>query len=155
MGGVNLEQILAGKAEADQVLQNGDLIDLPPRPGTIRVLGEVMVPGSLVFVENLSVRDVIARSGGLTRQADEDSVFVARADGSVVATAQGNAVAWDPDRRRWQRTSLRGIKLQEGDAILVPAYVRYVDSSRRIVRDWTQIMFQIAATVGTIALVAK
>jgi polysaccharide export outer membrane protein len=155
MAGVHLEGILAGDTTADQVLQDGDSIDLPARPGTVRILGEVLVPGSLVYADGLSAKDVIKRSGGLTRQADEDAVFVVRADGSVVATAQGDTLAWDHERRRWARTSLSGLKLLEGDAVIIPADVRYQDSNRRIVRDWTQIMFQVAATVGTIAVIAK
>ena len=151
----DLERILASDEKADQVLQDGDRIDLPARPGSIRILGEIMVPGSLIFSEGLSVKEVVARSGGMTRQADEDSVFVVRADGSVVATAQGDTLAWDHDRRKWARTSLRGLKLMEGDAVIVPADVRYTDTTRRVVRDWTQIMFQVAATVGTIAVLAK
>ena len=155
MAGVDLARILAGEPGTDQVLQDGDRIDLPARPGTVRILGEVMVPGSQVFASGTSAKDLIRRSGGLTRQADEDSVFVVRADGSVVATAQGDTLAWDHERRRWARTSLSGLKLEEGDAVIIPADVRYKDTNRRIVRDWTQIMFQVAATVGTIAIIAK
>jgi hypothetical protein len=105
--------------------------------------------------EDDEAKDVIKRSGGLTHQADEDAVFVGRADGSVIATAQGDTLAWDHERRRLTRTSLSGLKLLEGDAVIIPADVRYLDSNRRIVRDWTQIMFQVAATVGTIAVIAK
>lgn len=155
MAGVDIARILAGDAAADQVLQDGDRIELPARPGTVRILGEVMVPGSVVFVAGLSAKDLIKRSGGLTRQADAEAVFVVRADGSVVATAQGDTLAWDHERRRWARTSLSGLKLEEGDAVIIPADVRFKDSTRRITRDWTQIMFQIAATVGTIAVIGK
>jgi len=121
----------------------------------VRILGEVMVPGSLVFSPGLTAKELIRRSGGITRQADEDSVFVVRADGSVVATAQGDTLAWDHERRRWARTTLSGLKLEEGDAVIIPADVRYQDSQRRIIRDWSQIMFQVAATVGTIAVLGK
>lgn len=155
VAGIDLAGILAGHAAADQVLQDGDRIELPARPGTVRILGEVMVPGSLVFNEGLSAKELIRRSGGYTRQADQEAVFVVRADGSVVATAQGDTLAWDRDRRRWARSTLGGLSLLEGDAVIIPADVRYQDSNRRIVRDWTQIMFQVAATVGTIAVLAK
>lgn len=155
MAGIDLARILGGDVAVDQLLQDGDRLELPPRPGTVRILGEVMVPGSLVFVPGLTAKELIKRSGGLSRQADEDSVFVVRADGSVVATAQGDTLAWDRERRRWARTTLSGLKLEEGDAVIIPADVRYQDSNRRVIRDWTQIMFQVAATVGTIAVLGK
>lgn len=155
MAGVDLVRILDGEVSADQVLQDGDRIELPAKPGSVRILGEVMVPGSLVFMPGLSAKELIRRSGGTTRQADEDAVFVVRADGSVVATAQGDTLAWDHERRRWARTTLSGLKLEEGDAVIIPADVRYQDSQRRVMRDWTQIMFQVAATVGTIAVLGK
>ncbi len=155
MAGVDLARILSGDAAADQVLQDGDRIELPAKPGSVRILGEVMVPGSLIFTGNLTAKELIRRSGGLSRQADEDAVFVVRADGSVVATAQGDTLAWDHERRRWARTTLSGLKLEEGDAVIIPADVRYQDSNRRIIRDWSQIMFQVAATVGTIAVLGN
>ena len=155
MAGIDLGRILGGDATADQVLQDGDRLELPAKPGTVRILGEIMVPGSLVYATGLSAKDLIRRSGGLTRQADEDSVFVVRADGGVVASAQGDTLAWDHERRKWARTTLSGLKLEEGDAVIIPADVRFQDSTRRVARDWTQIMFQVAATVGTIAVLAK
>jgi polysaccharide biosynthesis/export protein len=155
VAGIDFVRILANDATADQVLQDGDRLSMPPRPGTVRILGEIMMPGSLVLADELSVKDVVRRSGGYTRQADQEAVFVVRADGSVVASAQGDTLAWDHERRRWARTTLASLKLEEGDAVIIPADVRYKDTNRRVVRDWSQIMFQIAATVGTIAIVAK
>lgn len=155
VAGIDFARILAGDAAADQVLQDGDRLSMPPRPGTVRVLGEIMVPGSLVLAEGLSVKDVVRRSGGYTRQADQEAVFVVRADGSVVASAQGDTLSWDHERRRWARTSLASLKLLEGDAVIIPADVRYKESTTRVFRDWSQIMFQIAATVGTIAVVGN
>jgi hypothetical protein len=39
--------------------------------------------------------------------------------------------------------------------VIIPADVRYKASGRVIARDWSQIMFQVAATVGTIAVLGK
>ncbi|MCX8012939.1 MAG: capsule biosynthesis GfcC family protein, partial [Rectinema sp.] len=155
MAGIDFPRILEGDANADIVLQDGDVLELPERPGAIRILGEVMTPGSIAFLPGLSVKELIRRSGGYTRQADKDAVFVVRADGSVVATAQGDTLAWDAERRSWTRATLSSIKLEEGDTVIIPADLRYRDSQRRIIRDWTQIMFQVAATIGTIAVIAK
>ena len=125
------------------------------RPGTVRVLGEVMTPGSIRFEDALQVQEVIQRSGGLTQQADENRIFVVRADGSVVASAAFSGTAWDPIDRRWVRTNIKKITLLEGDTVLVPPDLEYRINGMQLAKDWSQILFQVAATVGTIAVVGN
>lgn len=155
MAGVDLLGILAEIDGADFVLQDGDRLVIPKRPGTIRVLGQVMTPGSLRFEPDLRVRSVIERAGGVSQQADEDRIFVVRANGSVVASAAYAGTAWDPDGRRWVRTNIKKIVLQEGDSVLVPPDLEYRISGVVLAKDLSQILFQVAATVGTIAVIGK
>jgi protein involved in polysaccharide export with SLBB domain len=56
----------------------------------VTVLGEVQSATSHIYRAELSRDDYIAMSGGLTPRADDDRIYVVRADGSVVARA-GNA----------------------------------------------------------------
>jgi protein involved in polysaccharide export with SLBB domain len=153
MSGIDIPGILSGVEGADFQLQDGDRIVVPKYPGTIRVLGQIMTPGSIRFEEGLKVRDAIARSGGLTQQSDEDRIFVIRANGVVVASAAYTGTAWDPETKKWVRTNLKKIILQEGDAVLVPPDLRYRMSGLELAKDLSQILFQVAATVGTIAVI--
>jgi protein involved in polysaccharide export with SLBB domain len=155
MTGIDLVNILAGDAEADFQLQNGDRIVIPKRPDTIRVLGQVMTPGSLRFEPGLKVEQVLQRSGGLSQYADEQRIFVVRADGTVVASAAFKGTAWDPEEKRWVRTRLERIELREGDTVLVPPDLRYRVSGMELAKDWSQVLFQLATTVGTIAVLAQ
>ncbi|MFW5829953.1 MAG: SLBB domain-containing protein, partial [Planctomycetota bacterium] len=155
MTGVDVRGILALAPGTDFTLQEGDRLSIPMRPGTIRVLGEVMTPGSLRFEEGLQVRDVVRRAGGMSQQADEDRVFVIRADGTVVASAAYSGTAWDPAERRWVRTDIERITLLEGDTVLVPPDLEYRISGMQLAKDWSQILFQVAATVGTIAVIGN
>lgn len=155
MAGIDLLRVAAGDESADFVLQNGDSIEIPSRPGTIRVLGEVMVPGSLRVEPGLRATDAIRRSGGTTAQADLDRVFVVRADGSVVASAAFTGTAWSPSERRWVRTDLRKLELLEGDSVIVPPDLEYHRDGMELAKDWSQILFQVAAAAGTVALLAR
>lgn len=155
MTGVDMRGILSHAPAADFTLQDGDRLQVPMRPGTVRVLGEVMTPGSIRFEDALQVQEVIQRSGGLTQQADENRIFVVRADGSVVASAAFSGTAWDPIDRRWVRTNIKKITLLEGDTVLVPPDLEYRINGMQLAKDWSQILFQVAATVGTIAVVGN
>jgi polysaccharide export outer membrane protein len=135
-------------------LRNGDVIDIPSRPGTVRVYGEVMSPTSLRFESNLKVDTVVARSGGYSQQADRQRVFVVRADGSVVATGSGKGTEWNTDKRSWMATTLSSISLREGDAVIVPPDLTYKPSWRVVAKDLTQILFQVSVAAATVIAVA-
>lgn len=153
LAGVDLATALAGHAEADLVLVNGDAIEIPIRPGTIRVMGEVMVPSSLRYEPGLRAPDVVRRAGGPTSQADTDRMFVVRADGSVVASAGFTGTAWDARSRTWVRTSISKLELAEGDTVLVPADLIYRRDGIEVAKDISQILFNVATAAGTIGLV--
>ena len=56
----------------------------------VTVIGEVQSATSHLYRADLSRDDYISMSGGLTPRADDDRIYVVRADGSVV-TRSGNA----------------------------------------------------------------
>ncbi len=155
LAGLDLAGALIGAEGADLVLQPGDRIEIPNKPGTVRVIGEVMVPCSLRWEAGLRAPDVVRRAGGTTSQADEDRVFVVRADGSVVASAAFSGTEWDARSRRWSRTTISRLELQEGDTVIVPPDLVYRRDGLEIAKDLTQILFQVATTAGTVAVLAK
>jgi protein involved in polysaccharide export with SLBB domain len=152
LAGIRFTDVFTGDKDADVPLADGDLITIPPVPRSIRVVGEVMAPGSMVFELGLRPADLIARSGGFTRQADGDMLFVVRADGSVVATEGKRGSAWDPANRRYVRTSVRTLDLLDGDTIVVPPDLSFHASGMTLLKDWSTVLFQIASAAGTIAV---
>ncbi|NPA53891.1 MAG: hypothetical protein GXO21_04415, partial [Aquificae bacterium] len=72
------------------LLENGDRIYIPKKPVSVLVFGEVYNPSALVYVKGLTVKDYIDSTGGLTRDADIENIFVIKADGSVVSSANVN-----------------------------------------------------------------
>lgn len=76
-----------GQDVADVRLQDGDVITLPSISDSVMVSGQVLVPTSLVFQENWSLEDYIAKTGGFTEQADEERIVVIRQSGEVISDA--------------------------------------------------------------------
>jgi protein involved in polysaccharide export with SLBB domain len=72
-------------------------------------LGEVQSPTSHVFQAGLTRDDYIAKSGGATRKADRNNIYIVRANGDVVSGY----------RSGWFRRS-QSIDMRPGDTIVVP-----------------------------------
>ena len=72
------------------MLKDGDRLLVPRVTQEVTVIGEVQSATSHLYRADLSRDDYIAMSGGLTPRADDDRIYVVRADGSVV-TRSGNA----------------------------------------------------------------
>jgi polysaccharide biosynthesis/export protein len=94
-------------SEQDIVLKDGDRLLVPRVTQDVTVVGEVQSATSHLYRADLSRNDYIAMSGGLTTRADDDRIYVVRADGSVV-THSGNA--WFSG----------GTDIHPGDTIVVP-----------------------------------
>jgi protein involved in polysaccharide export with SLBB domain len=93
---------------ADVILRDGDRLIVPKFQQEVTVIGEVQTATSHLYRPELSRDDYIALSGGETRRADKEHIYVVRADGTVVAHEGG----------RWFSRS--GTEIRPGDTIVVP-----------------------------------
>lgn len=132
---IDLEQILMDEA-FDVQLENGDKLTIPTYRREVNVLGEVQVATSHIHNEGWSLDDYLRSSGGLRQQADEDRIYVIRANGLVDA----------PDFT-WLGTSETTI--YPGDTIVVPLDANYTDQLT-LWEKATSIFYQL--TVGLAAL---
>ena len=107
---IDLNQVLSNPpgGEQDIVLKNGDRLLVPKQSQEVTVIGEVQNATAHRFNSDLSRDEYVEMSGGYTNQADEDRVYVVRANGSVVAQSGG----------AWFRQSSADI--QPGDTVVVP-----------------------------------
>jgi polysaccharide biosynthesis/export protein len=92
----------------DVILRNGDELMVPRYQQEVTVIGEVQNATSHLYSSELSRNDYISLSGGVTRRADQGSIYVVRANGSVVAN-QGNRWFEHPD-----------VRIKPGDTVVVP-----------------------------------
>jgi len=114
-------------------LEDGDSFLVPARPATVNVLGAVYNQNSFVHEPGLRIADYLREAGGATRNADSGHIFVIRADGSVVPK-QG-AGLFTP--------AFETARLNPGDSIVVPEVI-FKTSFMRGLRDWTQVLSQLA-----------
>jgi polysaccharide biosynthesis/export protein len=133
-------------------LRSGDRLIVRKTPDSVQILGEVFNPTAVFAEKGKTVGYYLSAVGGPTGNADEDSIYVVRANGSVVSSKQGRLfglAAWDQERYRWTLGGFEAMDLDPGDTIIVPKkVVQYPWLG--ITKDITQILFQIAVSAGVV-----
>ncbi|MFL2545892.1 MAG: SLBB domain-containing protein [Candidatus Rariloculaceae bacterium] len=136
---VSLDLIAAGDVSQDILLKSQDQILVPSLTQAITVLGEVQYSTSHLYEPGLTRDEYIQRSGGLTANADDERIYIVRANGQV-EIEQGS---------RWFRRS-NSADMRPGDSIVVP-----LDTDRvRPLVLWTgvtSILYNIAIAVAAIS----
>jgi len=131
-------------------MEDGDNITIPSRPGAINVEGSVISKGSYVYSNKYDYRNYIEMSGGYSSYADEDKVYVLKADGSAMMLSRG-WTSWNPFKSRWELEAFgRDRKdVEPGDTIVVPEKLERIAWMREI-KDITAILMQMAVTAGVV-----
>ena len=112
---INLEAIAKGNNSYDVVLENQDRLFIPRAQNSISVIGEVQHAGSHRYDRTKSVNDYLRLAGNSRKRADDDRVYVIRADGSVMM----------PNSSSW--FAINNNQLNAGDTIVVPLDTEYKD----------------------------
>ncbi|AKO53005.1 sugar transporter [Marinobacter psychrophilus] len=137
---IDLQAVLSNSDYQSIRLQDGDSLTVPTIPQAVSVFGEVQFPTSHLHLAGLTVDDYLERSGGPTRQADENRVYVVKADGSVML----------PEKSAW--FGGRSQQLHPGDTVIMPIDVDRLNQLEL----WTnvsQVVYQMAlgaAAVGNL-----
>ncbi|MFB1069706.1 SLBB domain-containing protein [Vibrio diabolicus] len=134
---VQLNRILKGERSADFMLEDGDFLFVPTFRNTVSIMGEVQVPITYLLDDKLDVDDYLNKAGGAKKQADEDRIFVVRADGSVYKPSSGY---WFGNNKE---------ELKAGDTIVVPIDTDYRDA----LSTWTaatQILYQTGVAINAL-----
>ncbi|EGR0202220.1 SLBB domain-containing protein [Vibrio parahaemolyticus] len=134
---VQLNRILKDERSADFMLEDGDFLFVPTFRNTVSIMGEVQVPITYLLDNKLDVDDYLNKAGGVKKQADEDRIFVVRADGSVYKPTSGY---WFGNNHE---------ELKAGDTIVVPIDTDYRDA----LSTWTaatQILYQTGVAINAL-----
>jgi polysaccharide biosynthesis/export protein len=115
----------------DIALEDGDRLVVPQRPSMVSVFGTVFNESTFIYRQEKSVADYLEQAGGPRKEADQRSMYVLRADGSVVSNRG----------RGFFSSSLSGLKLMPGDAVVVPEDLTRTTLTKDL-KDWTQIFYQ-------------
>ncbi len=90
---LDLEQALREPgSEHDIILQNGDEVIIPDRMFTVKVVGEVGFPTSLVWEEGKKINWYVDRAGGYLEKADEGKSRVVWPNGMSLPNKGGSKV---------------------------------------------------------------
>ena len=118
----------------DLALEDGDTLSIPTRGTSVGVFGSVFNTGSYVFEPGHTTTQYLAQAGGPTQGADKGSIFMIRANGSVISARQSLSF--------WHSNSeFNDAIVQPGDTLFVPEQVNkstFVQDAK----DWTQILYQ-------------
>ena len=135
---IDLPLVMNGANEDDIQLESGDLLVVPPRRQTVSVVGEVQYSTSHVYTDELNYEDYIERSGGLAARADEERIYIVRANGQVSLPNSGGG---------W--FGKKGTAIHPGDTIVVPLDTEYM-SPLPLWTSVTQIIYQSAVALAAI-----
>ena len=93
----------------------------------------------------------LSKVGGPAENADKDRIYLVRADGSTISRTQESLFGfrWDPEANRWVSGGFMETPIGPGDTILVPEKYERIYWAREL-KDWTQILFQIALAAGVV-----
>ncbi len=126
-------------------LEDGDRIYVPSRPTTVGVFGSVFNGGSYLHARDRRIGDFLRLAGGPTRGADADSVFVIRANGSVVSDRQRKTSFFSTSRD----VALADLPALPGDTVFVPEEMDKSTFTQKL-KDWTQILSQFGLGLAAI-----
>ena len=121
----------------DLALEDGDRLFIPSRSSTVSVFGAVYNQNAFLYKDGKRIVDYLGQAGGPTRDADKDSLYLVKADGSVVSKQESGRFF----------NSFDSQKVVPGDAIVVPEELIKLSWTKEL-KDWSQIFYQFALGVA-------
>lgn len=104
-----------GDIGQNMILRDGDTVVISQKFNQVYVLGYVIRPGAVRYIEGAKVSDYIGSAGGFTRFAATDNIGIIRGDPAnptVIKVKVNNFLAWQKDSENPE--------LLPGDVIYVP-----------------------------------
>lgn len=137
---IDLENVIGeGQRTTDIQLKDGDRLFVPTVQSTVSIIGEVQLASSYQYESGVSLEQYIQRAGGLRQKADDERIYIVKANGSVVV----------PERRSWFSSGVSD-QIEPGDTIVVPMDTQYMNN----IEMWTtatQIMYQVGVALAALS----
>ncbi|MCL1096432.1 SLBB domain-containing protein [Shewanella gelidii] len=134
---VDINAINMGIVDANIDLENEDEIYIPAKNPTVSVMGQVQYPSTHRYKQGLKLEDYLNLAGGPRKRADDDRVYVLKADGSVMMPSSS---LWYSDNH----------PIEPGDSIIMPLDTEYKDSLT-LWSQVTQIIYNTAVAISAIS----
>jgi protein involved in polysaccharide export with SLBB domain len=130
-------------SSANVVLERDDLIFVPLTPTYVLVSGEVSDQSIVAYRDGITVREAIAESGWLSREADLPNAYIIRASGKLESTNKKGFL--------WFRPNILKYRLNPGDTVYIPTKSVRVNVAWSYAKD----SFSLLASILTAALTTK
>lgn len=117
------------------ILEDGDRVVIPQRRYTVKVIGGVNFPSSVLFNSTMELKDYIDAAGGLTELADEENISVMLANGKRIKEKSFLFFPYLPE------------DISPGSTIYIPTL------ATKEVTDWSGAIRDAAAILGSVASV--
>jgi len=144
---IDLPVIVSGlDFSKDVILRDGDELFVPRTRQEVGVIGEVQLPTSHLYAQGQSVSDYINLSGGFTRNADEDNIFIIKSNGAVIPFSQSQSL--------FSFANDSNSELEPGDSIVIPYYAR-LNNPLVTWMNISTVLFNLATTVLAIESVGN
>ncbi len=139
--GINLLAALTNPGgEEDLFLNEGDIIDIPREPQTVKVTGEVLYPNSVKFNEGKSFKDFISEAGGFTANSARKRAYVLYSNGSVKRAHTFMFLRFFP-------------KIERGAEIIVPKNVKNTNTAQQVFQLVSVLTGTVTSVIGIITLI--
>jgi protein involved in polysaccharide export with SLBB domain len=139
--GINLAAALTNPGgEEDLFLNEGDIIDIPREPQTVKVTGEVLYPNSVKFNEGKAFKDFISEAGGFTANSARKRSYVLYSNGSVKRARTFLFMRIFP-------------KIERGAEIIVPKNVKNSNTAQQVFQLVSVLTGTVTSVIGIITLI--
>ena len=128
----------------DVELRKGDIIVIPKRPTQVMVTGQVYNPTAVTYQPGKNAEWYLKQSGGVSELANKKSIFVVRADGSIVGREGGTSGFW--------HQSVLSTVLRPGDTVVVPEKLLGGTPVFKTLLESAQIISSIAVTAKAVGV---
>jgi polysaccharide export outer membrane protein len=125
-------------------LEDADRLMVPSQPSMVSVFGSVYSENSFIYKPEKRVADYLSQAGGPTKSADDASIYVLRADGSVLSKQNSG----------YFLSSFDGSRLMPGDSIVVPENLDRTTVTRAL-KDISQIFYQFGLGAAAIKVLQQ
>lgn len=112
---IELEHKNESKNNNGLTIEDGDMLYIPSQQQIVTVVGEVQHSSTHFYNEGLDVNQYIKLAGGIKQRADDERIYIIRANGSVMI----------PESNYWFNGQQQ---IKPGDTIVVPLDTEYKDN---------------------------
>ena len=139
--GIDLVQAIENPlGENDLILNDGDLVEIPKEPQTVKVSGEVLYPNSVKYLNSKSFGDYISEAGGYTSNSVRKRAYVLYSNGSVKRVKSFLFLRFNP-------------KIEKGAEVIIPAKTKNVNYSQQIISLVSVLTGTVTSIIGIITLI--